>query len=223
MLRRYSLRVLELVAPRLRIETAEDGSLRLPDPPLGADGNLFDLIVGRFEIDRGSLFWDGARYDLSLSADDLDIQTRYERDAGRYWASILAGGSVLDAGEGTPIPSRAQAQLYVYRDRVELTEATVTVGKSSLRVEGEISGGEDTAAEFRYTAELALNSPLVGSRAPWLSAGSATVEGTVEWRGSPESLAYRGKILIRDAAGGQGRTRVQSGSASTKFWGGATS
>ncbi len=221
LLTRYSLRALELVAPRLRIEAAEDGLPRLPQPPPGADGNLFDLIVGRFEIDRGSIVWDGERYNLSLSADELDIQTRYERDAGRYWASILAGGSVGGFGENSALPSRLQAQLFVYRDRVELTEATVTVGKSSLRAEGEISGGEDPAAEFRYTAELALNSPLVGSQAPWLSAGSATVEGTVEWRGSPESLAYRGEILIRDAVGGQGRTRIEDGSASTKFWGGA--
>ncbi len=219
--RRYSLRALELVAPRLRIETAEDGSLRLPDSPLRADTNLFDLIVGRFEIDRGSLFWDGARYDLSLSADDLDIQTRYERDAGRYWASILAGGSVLDGVASTPLPSRAQAQFYVYPDRVELTEAALTVGKSSLRAEGEIAGGEDPAAELRYTAELVLDSPLVGSLAPWFSAGLATVEGTVEWLGSRESLAYRGEIRVCDVAGGQGRTRVQGGSASTKFWGGA--
>ena len=219
--RRYSLRALELVAPRLRIAAAEDGLPRLPQPPLGADGNLFDLIVGRFEIDRGSIVWDGERYNLSLSADELDIQTRYERDAGRYWASILAGGSVGGFGENSALPSRLQAQLFVYRDRVEITEATVTVGKSSLRAEGEIAGGEDPAAEFRYTAEVALNSALVKPYAPWLSAGSATVEGTVEWRGSPESLAYRGQILIRDAVGGQGRTRIEDGSASTKFWGGA--
>ena len=219
--RRVSLRALELVAPRFRIETAEDGSLRLPDPPLGADGNLFDLIVGRFEIDRGSLFWDGTRYDLSLSADDLDIQTRYEQGAGRYWASILAGGSVRDGAGGTPLPSRAQAQLYVYRDHVELTEATVRVGKSSLRAEGEISGGEEPAAEFRYKAEVALTSPLVRPYVPWFSAGSATVEGSVEWRGSPESLAYRGDIRVHEAAGGQGLTRIEDGSASTKFWGGA--
>ena len=219
--RRYSLRALELVAPRLRIEAAEDGLPRLPQPPPGADGNLFDLIVGRFEIDRGSIVWDGERYNLSLSADELDIQTRYERDAGRYWASILAGGSVGGFGENSALPSRLQAQLFVYRDRVEITEATVTVGKSSLRVEGEIAGGEDPAAEFRYTAEVALNSALVKPYAPWLSAGSATVEGSVEWRGDIESLAYRGDVRVRDLVGGPGPLRLEGGAASSKFWGGA--
>ena len=218
--RRVSLRALELVAPRLRIEDDDERSLRLPDSPLAGEGNLFDLIVGRFEIHRGSIFWNGTRYDLSLSADDLDIQTRYEQGAGRYWVSILAGGSVRDGARGTPLPSRAQAQLYVYRDHVELTDATVTVGKSSLRADGEITTGEDPAAEFRYKAEVALTSPLVRPYLPWFSAGFATVEGSVEWRGSPESLAYRGDIRVHEAAGGQGLTRLKGGSASTRFWGG---
>ncbi len=219
--RRYSLHSLELVAPRLRIEAAEDGLPRLPRPPPGAAGNFFDLIVGRFEIDRGSIVWDGERYDLSLSADELDIQTRYERDAGRYWASILAGGSVGGVDENSSLPSRLQAQLFVYRDRVELTEATVTVGKSSLRADGEIAGGEAPAAEFHYTAELALDSALVKSYAPWLSAGSATVEGSVEWRGDIESVAYRGDVRVGDLTGDLGPLHLEGGAASSKFWGGA--
>ena len=216
--RRFSLRAVELVAPKLRIAT-EDGSLRFPEPPTA--GAPFNLIVGRFEIDRGSIAWNSTRYDLSLSVDNLNLQTRYESDAGRYGASILAAGLLRDGAGDASLASRGQARFYVYRDHVELIEATVTMGKSTLRADGEITMGETPTAEFRYTTRLALDSPLVAAYLPGFSSGSATLQGSVEWRGSSESLAYRGEIEVHDAAGELGPARLERGLASSRFWGGS--
>ncbi|MBG99294.1 MAG: hypothetical protein CMN58_02980 [Solibacterales bacterium] len=219
--RRLSLNSLELVNPQLSIQTTEDGSLNLFDSPLTDGENLLDLVVEHLKINRGSIFWNGLRYDLSVSANNLDIQTRYEVEAGRYWTNILTEISARNIDGSSLSSSQVQAQLYIYRDRVELIDSTMTFKNSFLQADGEIIVGEKPSAELHYNAELSLTSPFALAYMPGFVTGSVNLQGTLDWRGTRESLAYRGKIEARDVSRLLGPTPVEFRSVSSKYWGGS--
>ena len=60
-----SLRELQLLDPAAHIEVAADGFTNVPKPAAAEDHqpgpDLFDLAVGLFALDRGSVYWNGTR------------------------------------------------------------------------------------------------------------------------------------------------------------------
>ena len=199
---RISLRELQLLDPAVHIEVAADGSSNVPRPAAAQDQqsgpDLFDIAVGLFELNRGSVYWNGSRYDISFAAEGLRIRTQFDREEERYVARIRVRDSSAGIGKLRPLLSKGEADVRLYRDRIELSKVVLAVGNSRLSGDILLDGWRRPNAVANFEAEIDL--PAL---AEWLDnavvqSGIANVKGQASWDAGEERLGYRGNVSVTD-------------------------
>ena len=202
MRRQFSLRALQLSDPAMHIEVAADGSSNVPRPAITENSTsgleLFDVAVGLFELDRGSVYWNGTRYDMTFSAEDFSVRTRFDRERERYVARIRLRDSSAEIGELRPLLSRGEADVWLYRDRIEIPNISVAVGQSKLSGNVVLDGWRQPNAAANYEAEIALPELAKWLDHPVVDSGVAIVKGEASWEAGEHELAYSGTISAFD-------------------------
>ncbi len=218
-----SLRELQLLDLAAHIEVAADGTSNVPEPPANEDQqfgpDLFDVAVELFELDRGSVYWNGKRYDASFLAEDLRVRTQFDPEGERYVARIRLRESSAEIGELRPLLSRGEADVWLYRDRIEIPNILLAVGDSQLSGDIHLDGWRQPNAVANYAANIDL--PAL---AEWLDneviqSGTANVAGKVSWKAVDQNLTYSGAVSVADASAKTAVGAVGAVSAEAEFSG----
>ena len=214
-----SLRELQLLDPAAHIEVAADGSTNVPKPAAAEDHqpgpDLFDLAVGLFELDHGSVYWNGTRYDISISAEDLRVRTQFDRDQERYVARIRLRDSSAEIGDLQPLLSRGEADVWLYRDRIVIPKVLLEVGNSRLSGDVLLDGWRQPNAVANYEAEVDLPALAAWLDNDVVQSGAANVKGKANWDAAEERLTYSGAVSVTElsakvAAGAVGGVAAQA-------------
>ncbi len=204
MRRQVSLRELRLSDPTVHIEVAADGSSNVPRPAIAENPtsvlDLFDVAVGLFELDRGSIYWNGTRYDITFSAEDFSVRTQFDQEGERYIARIRLRDSSAEIGELRPLLSKGEADVWLYRDRIEIPKFSVAAGKSKLSGDVVLDGWRQPNAAANYEAKIALPELAEWLDHPVVRSGVAIVKGTANWQAGEQELAYSGTISAFDVS-----------------------
>jgi hypothetical protein len=202
--REVFLRSLRIDSPEVRIEIGEDGATNLPVFSGVGDGlfaeELFDLAVERVDVTQGSLLWNGAQYPLSFSATELSLRTRFEPTQERYRTWIRLGESEIDFEGQKPWLTEAEAEFFLYRDRIEAPE--FYLAGQGFQASGRVEAGplSSPRASIDYQADLDL--PLLSGwlTTPRASSGEAKIEGQARWQGEEPALTYEGRLSVANLA-----------------------
>ena len=214
-----SLRELQLLDPAAHIEVAADGSTNVPKPAAAEDHqpgpDLFDLAVGLFALDRGSVYWNGTRYDISVSAEDLRVRTQFDRDQERYVTRIRLRDSSAEIGDLQPLLSRGEADVWLYRDRIVIPKVLLEVGNSRLSGDVLLDGWRQPNAVANYEAEVDLPALAAWLDNDVVQGGAANVKGKANWDAAEDNLTYSGAVSVTElsakvAAGAVGGVAAQA-------------
>ncbi len=223
MRRQFSLRALQLSDPAMHIEVAADGSSNVPSPAIAENGNsglgFFDVAVGLFELDRGSVYWNGTRYDITFSAEDFSVRTQFDEEGERYIARLRLRDSSAEIGELRPLLSKGEADVWLYRDRIEIPNISVTAGQSKLSGDVVLDGWRQPNAAANYEAEIALPELAEWLNHPVVDSGVAIVKGKVNWEAGKQKLGYSGTISAFDVSANTPAGVVGGVAAEAKFSG----
>jgi len=201
---RVSPRELQLLDPAAHIEVAADGASNLPKPP-AAEGQpfgpgLFDIAVDLFEMDRGSVFWNGKRYGVSFLAQDLRVRTQFDHEGERYIARILLRDSSAEIGELRPLLSRGEADIWLYRDRIEIPNISLAAGDSQLSGDILLDGWRQPTAVANYEGRVDLPALAEWLDSDVIQRGAANIAGKANWDAGEEKLTYSGTASVAEAS-----------------------
>ena len=215
-----SLRELQLLDPAAHIEVAADGFTNVPKPAAAEDHqpgpDLFDLAVGLFALDRGSVYWNGTRYDISVSAEDLRVRTQFDSGKGTLrTARIRLRESSAEIGGLEPLLSRGEADVWLYRDRIVVPNVLLEVGNSQLSGDVLLDGWRQPNAVANYEAEVDLPALAAWLDNDVVQSGTANVKGKANWDAAEDNLTYSGAVSVTElsakvAAGAVGGVAAQA-------------
>ena len=101
--REVSLRSMKVDSPRMQVIVGADDTTNLPPFPAArlpagwaARGKLFEMVVGRLDLNEGSFQWNDAHYPVSFATEQFQMRTRYEPEEGRYRAWLRLGESEFE-------------------------------------------------------------------------------------------------------------------------------
>jgi uncharacterized protein involved in outer membrane biogenesis len=202
--REVFLRSLRIDSPEMLIEIAEDGSTNLPAFSAAGDGSatedLFDLAVEQLDLSEGNLVWNGARYPLSFSAREIFLKTRFERIQDRYRAWLRVGELAITLQSRKPVLAEAEAEFFLYRDRIEAPE--VYVARQGFQASGRLEIGPLSAPTAAIEYQATLDLPMLGDWFPaaQTSSGELKTEGQARWQAAERTLTYEGRLSVANLA-----------------------
>ncbi len=199
---KISLKSLRLVSPEVHVSVAEDGTSNVPGPAArpgvaeSAIAQLLDLAVSRLQIDNGALHWKDVSYGLTLSAEQLRLETRHEKNLQRYVVSLGLGNSRLEVAGHRPVISRAEGKLFVYRDRIEGPDISISGEDYEVSVGLQASKLGHPEIALTYRLEAPVEPWAAWLKTPYLKGGEAQVSGEAEWKPTGDQLAYSGRLSV---------------------------
>jgi hypothetical protein len=202
-----SVHALQVQSPEIHLTVADDGTTNLPGGQRGAASGdsvdaLLDLAVDRLEVQQGSLFWNDVPHRISLRGAGLQLGTRYERAEDRYVVSFRVAELGFEYAESETVLSESEGELFVYRDRVEVTHLVVGTGGARIEAHGQMRGWQQPEIDAEYKGRLSIEPWKERFGLQFLGEGFAELAGKLAWRGADESLAYSGTLSLESAIHG---------------------
>jgi translocation and assembly module TamB len=143
--------------PQAYLLVRPDGSTNIPMPHLNRQevvNQLIDLAVKRFVLEHGSLFINQKGYPLDLRGQDLHALANYDTLRKAYHLGLSAHRMSVTADCCRDLPFSLDALAVVSKQSIELSNATVTSGRSALHASGTLRHFDRPEAEFHLRGDL---------------------------------------------------------------------
>lgn len=169
-------------APRLRIVNYPDGTSNLPRPKTTSPGRpwpeqLLRLSANRLEINDGWVEFDQRRIPLAIRADGIKIGLDYETQGPRYRGTLAARALEITAAKFLPMIFTLDAELSLEKDRILFPKLDLQLGRSPVRLTGELTALRTPRGRFATRAQLDLRDLQPIFRLPLAPRGTAKLEG----------------------------------------------
>ena len=198
---KVSLRAMEVDSPQIQVLVGPEGVANLPAFPssgVGADVDLFELAVGRVDLNDGSLLWNDARYPISFSVEQLQLRTRYEPSESRYRAWLRLGESEFEIAKTNPGLTEGEGEFFIYRDRVEAPEIYLAGGGARIRAALKVESFDKPQMIVKYQSTAALGDVARRLGLAALRSGTARTFGEVRWDSARRELNVNGRLEVID-------------------------
>ena len=198
--RKVALDELIVRHPQVAVRIDRDGHSNLPTPRRPA-GNLpwrttlFELRIGRLELDDGSAAYNDARVPLAVQGRDLHFVLNYAAPTSGPEAYVgTLGWRQLEiaAQRDLPFPIDLAVKFTLYRDSFTLNELVLTLLHSRLRLEAELPSFAQSDWDFRYRARISLADVRRILRSPLTPDGDADFSGQAQYRSNRSDRASVG-------------------------------
>jgi translocation and assembly module TamB len=139
--------------------------------------------MDRAELIDGELLWNDRRIKLDGAAEQLSALLRYNAADHHYDGGTKVGAVRIALPGVEPITLSAEAELRLYRDRLEVPRLRVSDGRSWAEASGALSGLNSPVAQFAYraTGDLGELGRLCHRRELRGGAVQLSGEGTYRW------------------------------------------
>ena len=190
--------------PLVHIIVYPDGTTNQPEPASKkkSDGTpvdqFFDLRIARLSVNRGELLWNDERIPLDFSAADVTAHLQHSFLRRHYEAQVTVGKIDTRIQDYRPFAWRADANVTLGRDSLEVKSLVVKSGPSQLKFQGDVSDFRTPALKGNGSLELDLTDAAAILRQRPLRRGKISVVGTGKW--SLKDFSFDGTQIRTDIA-----------------------
>jgi translocation and assembly module TamB len=230
------LHSLVLEHPVVHIIDYPDGTTNAPVPPASLANNqgpveqLISLAVSHFEVQQGEFLWQDKNVPFEFDASDLALLLNYSLLRRQYEAHVAAGSIATHIQQYPSFVWRADASLVLARRHADISNLTLTFGKSEIHFTGrlqdyhnpQVSGDYHGVADLGELASLTRPEqvraqPLQTSslRTGLPQKGTVQFEGKLSW--SLPTFATRGTAQAKDMEWSNGKLSMRNGRIAAGF------
>ncbi len=201
------LRYVSVRHPVIHIIAYPDGSTNQPTPkqPVAKIGRqssdaleqLFDLRLGRLEVNNGLFIWNDDQTPLNFVADDVAAGLRYVAAKKLYETKLRIGKLKLNYQGSPNMDSHVEAELRLHRGSIDVSQFHWATAASSVDAKGSITDFRNLKANGNYRASLDLAEAARVAGVLPLRRGSLDINGQVNFL-SPEKFFSTGKMQLRN-------------------------
>ncbi len=142
--------------------------------------SLFDLAVGRVEVNGGTLIINQQRIPLDVTGEQLSVGMTYSKPEHGYegnFALSVVSGRWRDMA---PVSGRVELRFLLRANEAEIKSLKLTSGRSALEATGTVRNYEHPEIQLAYNASLDLGEAARLAKVPQVRAGRADVKGEFE-------------------------------------------
>jgi translocation and assembly module TamB len=219
------LRSLVLEHPVVHIIDYPDGSTNAPVPEAslssgeGPVEQLISLAVSHLKVGQGELLWQDQKVPFEFAARDLTVLLNYSLLHGQYEAHVDAGNVATRVQQFPSFVWRADATLVLARGRADVSNLTLSSGKSEIHFAGhlldfhnpQVTGDYHGVVDLSELAPLTRPSPArAGSlQSPGPQKGTVQFQGKGSW--SLRTFATQASLQARDLEWSNGKLSTRNG------------
>jgi len=193
-----------LDSPVIHFIVNPDGTTNVPTPKAKSkSGNnpvqpLFDLAIGRTEVNNGMLLWNQRRIPLNTAVNDLSAALGYDAAARRYDGVVHLGKIETAFQSLRPFSSVADIEFSLFADHAIVKALKVSSGRTQMDSSGTVSNFNDPKIEIAYKASVDLGD--VGSIARVHELRRGTLELNGQGTYSLKAFSASGKLLAKNGS-----------------------
>ena len=205
----------EVERPQLYLIVYPNGRTNIPAPKTARRGKrvlerVVDLAVRRFEARNGMFEVEGRRKTpFDFAGRNLEAKLDYSLDGPRYQGRVAMDPLDVRWGRYGPVPVKADFELGVLANRIEVARGKLNTGATEVDVSGAITDVYDWTGVLRYQARGKLEDVARIFDVPGLKSGEASGEGEVRFNRGLANYRITGVVDARNAAFRQGGVRLR--------------
>jgi translocation and assembly module TamB len=218
--RQIGLRELTLERPVVHIIVYPDGTTNQPAPGTKATGEalagvLFELAIGRMQVDRGELLWNDRRVALDFAVRDLRATMTRASGENAYDAHIQVGALDTKYGNLAPLHGKTELELALAPGRIELKSFKLVSDGSVLQAHGTLIDFRDPKIQFVYDGSLDGAELGALARIPELRRGKLELNGQGAYHA--QDFTSTGRMVLKSVEWRQLGLRVPDLTAAAKY------
>lgn len=198
--REIDLEHLSVTGPSIHLIVYPDGSTNQPVPNVLSERNnplqrIFDLAVGKLELQQGELLVNEQRLPLDFDANDVNIRMSYDSAAKRFDGNLHVGRAEARLKDWRPLPLHGDLRFALFENRVQVQSLRLASGKTQVEAQGDVRDFLKPLVELAYSAHLEGRELAGVARLRNLRAGNVDLVGQGRW--SLEQFATTGKAQFQ--------------------------
>ncbi len=213
--KKVDIESVEVERPEFYLIVYPDGRTNIPAPRTPPRGKrvlerIVDLSVRRFEARNGMFEVEGRRKTpFDFAGRNLEAKLDYSLDGPRYQGRVAMDPLDVRWGPYGPVPLRADFELAVLPNRLEVARGKLNAGATEVDVAGAITDVYAWTGALRYRARGKLEDVARIVDVPGLKGGEANAEGEVRFDRGISNYRITGVVDGRNAAFRQGALRLR--------------
>jgi translocation and assembly module TamB len=232
------LHSLVLDHPVAHVIVNPDGSTNAPEPQVnrmssaerGPVEELFSLSVAHIEAQRGELMWQDKKMPFDFDAREVALLLNYSLLRRRYEAHVAVGDIATRFAQYRSFAWKVDTSLLLSRGRADVSNLTVTSGKTEIHFAGSLQDFHDPRLEGDYhgTADIgelaALTQPEPTRTAPARKGSSQkgpSPRGTVQFSGKGSwtlrDFGTQGTLQGKDLEWSNGKVSLKNGRITASY------
>jgi translocation and assembly module TamB len=215
------LHSLLLEHPVTHVIVYPNGATNVPAPPLSLSSNqgpveqLISFSVSRIEVQRGELLWEDKKMPFDFDARDVALLLNYSLLRRQYEAHLLAGNVATRFKQYPSFSWRGDTSLVLARGRADISNLTMTSGKSEIHFAGHLLDFHNPhlSGDYHGVADLGELAFLAGRSQ--VQKGTVQFEGKGSW--SLQDFSTQGAVQAKDVEWSNGKVSMRNGRITAGF------
>lgn len=215
------LHSLLLEHPVTHVIVYPNGATNVPAPPVSLSSNqgpveqLISFSVSRIELQRGELLWEDKKMPFDFDARDVALLLNYSLLRRQYEAHLLAGNVATRFKQYPSFSWRGDTSLVLARGRADISNLTMTSGKSEIHFAGHLLDFHNPhlSGDYHGVADLGELAFLAGQSQ--VRKGTVQFEGKGSW--SLQDFSTQGTVQAKDVDWSNGKVSMRNGRITAGF------
>ena len=215
------LHSLHLEHPVTHVIVDRNGATNVPAPPVSLSTNqgpveqLLSFSVSRIEVQRGELLWEDKKMPFDFDARDVALLLNYSLLRRQYEAHLLAGSVATRFKQYPSFSWRGDTSLVLARGRADISNLTMTSGKSEIHFAGHLLDFHNPhlSGDYHGVADLGELAFLAGRSQ--VQKGTVQFEGKGSW--SLQDFSTQGAVQAKDVEWSNGKVSMRNGRITAGF------
>jgi translocation and assembly module TamB len=215
------LHSLLLEHPVTHVIVDRNGATNVPAPPVSLSTNqgpveqLLSFSVSRIEVQRGELLWEDKKMPFDFDARDVALLLNYSLLRRQYEAHLLAGSVATRFKQYPSFSWRGDTSLVLARGRADISNLTMTSGKSEIHFAGHLLDFHNPhlSGDYHGVADLGELAFLAGRSQ--VQKGTVQFEGKGSW--SLQDFSTQGAVQAKDVEWSNGKVSMRNGRITAGF------
>ena len=204
--KRIDLNEIVLRHPVVNLEVRKDGTTNLPTiPKSNSSTNLFDLGIQHLLLEHGEIYYNDVKTPLDAELHDLEIEIKAQLIGKGYDGNLSYRNGRVLYGDRKPLPHDLNASFHATPSEFKLKPLVLTVGSSSIELEGQVGNYSQPAASGSYRLMIHPQDARTALRNASIPSGEVTLTGSVRYQQQDHvplirALALDGVVSGRELA-----------------------
>ena len=205
--------------PVVRIFADRDGHTNLPSPPQTKENksrqsiNIFDLGIRHLLLERGEIYYNDRKSDLSADLHDLSLQSGFEMLKRRYSGTLSYRDGHLQLQNATSIEHNFNARFVASSEEFKLESAELRSGNSRLVLVGSLQDYSQPRVHATYEGTIDAGEFRRIVKNPSLPAGIVQATGVIDYDSRSKgplvaSATARGDVRSASIAVASGKAKL---------------